>query len=198
MRAAPSGVTYGATAPTPRPGPGSGVPTGLPTFDVPKPHRAIHAARGERAPVRADREGVDVADVAREEARGSRADRRADARPVNVAAGRPRVRRVAIRRSRLPAQGDQVALPDRRMQARLGVDQGRPPAPADPARDSPLDRPLPRRAAVGARARSPQERVGAVTAPRPWLGSGPAARRPDDRRQARLPLSRAQAVPLAA
>ena len=38
----------------------------------------------------------------------------------------------------------QVALPDRRVQARVGLDQGRPAAPADPARDAALEGPLPR------------------------------------------------------
>jgi hypothetical protein len=37
-----------------------------------------------------------------------------------------------------------------------------------------------------ARVRATQERVGAVSAPRPWAGSGAAARRPDDPRQARV------------
>src|SRR4051794_3835387 len=43
-------------------------------------------------------------------------------------------RNVDIRRSGLQAARHQVALPDRRVQARLNVDQGRPSAPADPAR----------------------------------------------------------------
>jgi hypothetical protein len=58
--------------------------------------------------------------------------------------------------------------------------------PADPARDAPLHRalPPPRRSRAGVR--SPQERMGAVTASRPRLGSRQAARRPDDPRQAHL------------
>ena len=59
-----------------------------------------------------------------------------------------RARRVAVRRGRLQAQGDEVALPDRRVQARQPVGQGRPAAPADPARDSALEGPLPGRASV--------------------------------------------------
>lgn len=39
-------------------------------------------------------------------------------------------------------------MPDRRVQARLSVDQGFPAAPADPARDAPLSQALPGRAAV--------------------------------------------------
>ena len=35
------------------------------------------------------------------------------------------------------------AMPDRRVQARLSVDQGFPAAPADPARDAPLSQALP-------------------------------------------------------
>ena len=46
-----------------------------------------------------------------------------------------RARRVDVRRDRLQAEGHQVALPDRRVQAGVDVDQGRPAAPADPARD---------------------------------------------------------------
>ena len=41
-------------------------------------------------------------------------------------------------------EATQVALPDRRVQARVRVDQGRPAAPADPARDAALEGPLPR------------------------------------------------------
>jgi hypothetical protein len=40
--------------------------------------------------------------------------------------------------------------------------------------------------ALRARVRATQERVGAATTPRPWAGSGVAARRPDDPRQARV------------
>jgi hypothetical protein len=56
--------------------------------------------------------------------------------------------RLALRRIGLQARRGQVALPDRRMPARLGLDQGVSPAPADPARDSPLHRLYRRRAAV--------------------------------------------------
>jgi hypothetical protein len=54
-----------------------------------------------------------------------------------------RTRPVALRRSRRQARREQVALPDRRLQARVGLDQGLPAAPADPARDARLHRPLP-------------------------------------------------------
>jgi hypothetical protein len=46
------------------------------------------------------------------------------------------------------AEGVQVALPDRRLQARLSLGQGRPTASADPARDASLAQALPGRAAV--------------------------------------------------
>ncbi len=38
---------------------------------------------------------------------------------------------------------DEVALPDGRVQARVGVGEGRPAASADPARDAALEGPLP-------------------------------------------------------
>jgi hypothetical protein len=78
------------------------------------------------------------------------------------------------------------AMPDRRVQARLSVDQGFPAAPADPARDAPLSQALPGRRRRRARVRPSQGRLGACSAARPWTGSGQAARRPDDPRRARL------------
>ncbi len=48
-------------------------------------------------------------------------------------AARLRTRRVDVRRYRLQASGNQMALPDRRVQAEVDVRQGRPNAPADPA-----------------------------------------------------------------
>jgi hypothetical protein len=48
-----------------------------------------------------------------------------------------------FRRCGLRSEGDQIALPDRRAQARLPLDQGRPPAPAHPVRNAPLHRPGP-------------------------------------------------------
>jgi hypothetical protein len=53
-----------------------------------------------------------------------------------------RARRMARRWIGLRARREQVALPDRRVQARLRLDQGRPAAPADPARDAPLHGPV--------------------------------------------------------
>jgi hypothetical protein len=78
------------------------------------------------------------------------------------------------------------AMPDRRVQARLSVDQGFPAAPADPARDAPLSQALPGPRRRRARVRPCQGRLGACSAACPWTGSGQAARRPDDPRRARL------------
>jgi hypothetical protein len=73
-----------------------------------------------------------------------RGQRRSPDRPAQGDGGRKarsrsaadlRARRLDFRRSRLQAEGDDVALPDRRVLARLNVGQGRPAAPADPARD---------------------------------------------------------------
>jgi hypothetical protein len=94
-----------------------------------------------------------------------------------------RTRDVDVRRSRLPAQRDQVALPDRRVPARLPLDQGRPAAPAHPAQFQPLGCPVPGPRRRRARVRAAQERVGVGSASRPWSGSDAAARRPDDPRQ---------------
>jgi hypothetical protein len=66
--------------------------------------------------------------------------RRAQGRPQ---AADLRARHMDVRRGRLSAQGDEAALPDRRVQARLPVGQGRSAAPAGPARVEPLDRPVP-------------------------------------------------------
>jgi hypothetical protein len=82
--------------------------------------------------------------------------------------------------------GAATGLKLRRLHPHEPVDQGGPPAPAHPARDAPLDRALPSPCRGRARIRTAQERVGPVTAPRPGPGSRPAARRPDDPRQARL------------
>src|SRR5829696_912193 len=66
--------------------------------------------------------------------------RRAQGRPQ---AADLRARHMDVRRGRLSAQGDEAALPDRRVQARLPVGQRRSAAPAGPARVEPLDRPVP-------------------------------------------------------
>jgi Transposase DDE domain len=58
--------------------------------------------------------------------------------------------------SRLQAQGDQVALPDRRMRTRLNVGQGQPPAPTDPARDGALREALSLTRSRRARVRTPK------------------------------------------
>jgi hypothetical protein len=110
----------------------------------------------------------------------------------SAAADRPTQQPAALRNDaptlliRLRARREQVALADRRVQARVGLDQGQPPAPADPARDAPLRGSLPSPRRCRARVRTPEERVGARAASRPWAGSGSAARRSDDPRQARL------------
>ena len=66
--------------------------------------------------------------------------RRAQGRPQ---AADLRARHMDVRRGRLSAQGDEAALPDRRVQAHLPVGHGRSAAPAGPARVEPLDRPVP-------------------------------------------------------
>jgi hypothetical protein len=89
-----------------------------------------------------------------------------------------------LRRSRLYPACSQVAPPNRRVQARIGVDQGRPAAPAHPARDAALARPLQETRSRRARVRQAQERMGARAAPSGAHRARPATRRPDDPRQA--------------
>ena len=55
-----------------------------------------------------------------------------------------RTRTLAVRRVRLQAQGGQVALPHQRVQARVPVDQCKPPPHPHPARQRPLTQALPR------------------------------------------------------
>jgi hypothetical protein len=57
---------------------------------------------------------------------------------------------------------------------------------ADPPRDSALHRPVSPPSCCRAGVWTAQERMGARAAARAWTGSGQAARRPDDPRQARL------------
>ena len=78
-----------------------------------------------------------------------------------------RARRVDIRRCGRQARRDEVALPGRRVQARLGVDQGGPAAPAHPARHRPVEVPLQEADRRGARVRPAQERL------RPDSAAGP-------------------------
>jgi hypothetical protein len=59
-----------------------------------------------------------------------------------------RSRRVAVCGVRFEARRVQMALPDRRVQARKPVDQGEPPSPLGPARDSALAQALQGRASV--------------------------------------------------
>lgn len=89
-----------------------------------------------------------------------------------------RARRVAVRRGRLQAAGDEVALPDRRMLPRLPLGQGRPPPSAHPARDSPLPQALQAARRRRARVRTAQARLGTRPAPRPRHRPCTATRRP--------------------
>jgi len=57
-------------------------------------------------------------------------------------------------------KGDEVALPDRGVQARVGVGQGRPPAPAHPTPHEAVARPLQQPWSRRARVRSAQARMG--------------------------------------
>src|SRR4051812_13752348 len=75
-----------------------------------------------------------------------------------------RTRNVALRGVRLQARREQVALPDRRVQACLSLNQGEPPAPADPARNASLHGSLPPPRLGRARVRASQERLGARAA----------------------------------
>lgn len=79
-----------------------------------------------------------------------------------------RARRVDVRRDRLQAPRDEVALPHRRVQARLALGQGRPAAPADPARDGAVTQALPLARSRRARVRPVEARMGAASAARPW------------------------------
>ena len=72
----------------------------------------------------------------------------------------------------LRARREQVALPDRRVQARLSLDQGRPPVPARTPQRPSLHRALPSPVLRRARIRPPQERWALAPAPRPWAGPG--------------------------
>ena len=71
-----------------------------------------------------------------------------------------RARRVDLRRVGPQARRDEVAVPDRRVQARLNVGCGRPPAPADPARDEAVESGLPEASRSRARVRPAEARVG--------------------------------------
>src|SRR5207253_645854 len=97
-----------------------------------------------------------------------------------------RARRMDVRRGRLQAQGNQVALPYRGVPASVNVGQGRSAAPADPARVRALAQALPFPWGGGAGVRPPQARMGAAAIADPWTGSRSAARRPDDPREAFL------------
>jgi hypothetical protein len=68
-----------------------------------------------------------------------------------------RARRVDVRRSRLQAQGNEVALPDRRMRSGFAVGQGRPDAPADPAPHGTVEHAVPQPWRGRARIRTAQE-----------------------------------------
>src|SRR5207253_2215131 len=83
------------------------------------------------------------------------------------------------------AESDEVALPDRRVRARVEVDQGVPPRPARPPLDPPLARPLPWTRRRGTRIREAQERLRARAAPHARPRPRPAARRPRHARAAR-------------
>jgi hypothetical protein len=95
-------------------------------------------------------------------------------------------RYLSKRRGRLQAPRDEVALPDRRVLPRVTVDQGRPAAPAHPARVGAVAEALPLARRGRARVRAAEARMGAATPACPWVGAGATARRPDDPRQARL------------
>ena len=87
---------------------------------------------------------------------------------------------------RLQAQGVRVALPHQRVQARVPVDQSKPPPHLIP-RDSDRWRKLYRgRAAVDASSAGWKHEWSPLTHPRARYRAGPATRRPDDPRQARL------------
>ncbi len=87
---------------------------------------------------------------------------------------------------RLQAQGDQVAMPHWRVQARLAVGQGGSPPPADPARVRTVAEAVPEPWRSRSRVRALEARVGAAAAPRSRDRAGPAPCRLDDPRQARL------------
>jgi hypothetical protein len=88
-----------------------------------------------------------------------------------------RARRVALRGSGLQAQGDEVALPDRRVQARVRVGQGVAPAPARAARVRAVTEALQLARRGRARVRKAQARLGDGSAPHPAYRAGAAARR---------------------
>src|SRR2546423_5482596 len=67
-----------------------------------------------------------------------------------------------MRGVRQPARRGQRAVPERGVPARLPLDQGGPPAPADPARDAALARAPPGPRGSRARVRQAQERVGVL------------------------------------
>src|SRR5204862_4632120 len=62
-------------------------------------------------------------------------------------------RHLDLRRVRPQTRGDQVALPDRRVQARFDVGYRRPAAPADPTRDQTVQGGLPQEGGSRARVR---------------------------------------------
>jgi hypothetical protein len=79
-----------------------------------------------------------------------------------------RARRVDVRRDGLQAQGDQMALPHGRVQARLALGEGRPAAPAHPAPHGAVAQALQQPWRYRAGVRQAQARMGAVAAARPW------------------------------
>jgi hypothetical protein len=97
--------------------------------------------------------------------------RRAQGRPQ---AADLRARHMDVRRGRLSAQGDEAALPDRRVQARLPVGQGRSAAPAGPARVEPLDRPEPGPKALSSASSGDSRTSGRChrSASMGWIGCG--------------------------
>lgn len=73
-----------------------------------------------------------------------------------------RARRVDVCRGRLQAQGNQMALPDRRVRSEVDVAQSRPAAPPHPNRQQPASRPVPAAQPRRRRVREPQTRMGAL------------------------------------
>jgi hypothetical protein len=84
--------------------------------------------------------------------------------------------------SRTASHSRSASRPSRRLYRRLPM----PPPEWRAAVEARFTRPYGPRFVRRARVRPLEARLGASTAPRPWTGSGSAARRPDDPRQARL------------
>ena len=78
-----------------------------------------------------------------------------------------RARHLDVRRSGLPAQANEVALPDRRMLAQEPLAEGQPSAPAHPARDAQVALPLPCPRRSRTRVRQAETRLRSRTATRP-------------------------------